>query len=215
MSELLRLAVLLSGHGTTLQNLIDRIADGRLAARIVLVLSDHADAYGLERAANAGLSTAVVERPDCSTREEFGQRIFQQIRASDADLVCLAGFMRLLPIPDDFKNRVMNLHPSLIPAFCGKGYYGMHVHNAVIEYGAKVTGCTVHFADNQYDHGPIIVQKPVPVYDDDTAETLARRVHQQECETYPEAIRLFAEGRLRVEGRKVRVADLPGMELDG
>jgi folate-dependent phosphoribosylglycinamide formyltransferase PurN len=108
-------------------------------------------------------------------------------------------------IPDDFRHRVLNIHPALIPAFCGKGFYGHRVHEAVLEYGAKVSGCTVHFADTQYDHGPIVLQRAVPVLDDDTPDTLAARIFEQECEAYPEAIRLFAEGRLKIEGRKVRI----------
>jgi phosphoribosylglycinamide formyltransferase-1 len=120
-------------------------------------------------------------------------------------LVCLAGFLQLISIPEDFQGRVMNIHPALIPAFCGKGFYGHHVHEAVLAYGVKITGCTVHFCDNQYDHGPIILQRAVPVLDDDTPDSLAARVFQQECEAYPEAIRLFAEGRLRIEGRRVRI----------
>jgi formyltetrahydrofolate-dependent phosphoribosylglycinamide formyltransferase len=206
MHDPIRLAVLLSSNGTTLQNLIDRVADGRLKAKIALVISDHSDAYGLERARLAGIPTAVVERPDCSSREEFGERIFDLIRKGDVDLVCLAGFLRLLPIPNDFRHRVMNIHPSLIPAFCGKGFYGMRVHEAVVASGVRFTGCTVHFADDQYDHGPIILQRVIPVHDDDTAERLAYRLHFEEREAYPEAIRLFAEGRLRVEGRRVHVA---------
>jgi folate-dependent phosphoribosylglycinamide formyltransferase PurN len=113
--------------------------------------------------------------------------------------------LQLIQIPDDFLGRVMNIHPALIPAFCGKGFYGHHVHEAVLAYGAKITGCTVHFADNQYDHGPIILQRAVPVLDDDTPGSLAERVFAQECEAYPEAIRLFAAGRLRIQGRRVRV----------
>jgi formyltetrahydrofolate-dependent phosphoribosylglycinamide formyltransferase len=201
----IRLAVLLSGGGTTLQNLLDRIADGRLTARVALVAANRADAFGLKRAEKAGVTTAIVERKQCGSREEFSARLFEHCRRAEADLVCMAGFMQLLVIPDDFLGRVMNIHPALIPAFCGKGYYGHYVHEAVLAYGAKTTGCTVHFADNQYDHGPIILQRTVPVYDDDTAETLADRVFGQECEAYPEAIRLFAEGRLKIEGRKVRI----------
>src|SRR5207302_2722105 len=163
------------------------------------------DAYGLERARRAGVRAAVVERAECASREEFGRRIFDRCREARADLVCLAGFLQLLPVPDDFAGRVMNIHPSLIPAFCGQGYYGHRVHEAALEAGVKVSGCTVHFADNVYDHGPIILQRVVPVLDDDTPDTLAARVFAQECEAYPEAIRLFAEGRLRVEGRRVRV----------
>jgi len=119
--------------------------------------------------------------------------------------VCLAGFLQLLTIPEDFAGRVMNIHPALIPAFCGKGFYGHRVHEAVLEAGVKVSGCTVHFADNLYDHGPVIVQRTVPVRDGDTAEVLAARVFEQECEAYPEAIRLFAEGRLQIVGRTVRL----------
>jgi phosphoribosylglycinamide formyltransferase 1 len=200
-----RLAVFLSGNGTTLQNLLDKIAAGRLQAQIVLVVSNHADVYGLVRAVNAGIPTAVVERKEYGSREEFSQKLFDLCRQAQVELVCLAGFLQLIHIPDDFQGRVMNIHPALIPAFCGKGYYGNHVHEAVLAYGAKVTGCTVHFCDNQYDHGPIILQRTVPVLDEDTPETLAARVFEQECEAYPEAIRLFAEGRLRIQGRLVHV----------
>jgi formyltetrahydrofolate-dependent phosphoribosylglycinamide formyltransferase len=201
----IRVAVLLSGNGTTLQNLLDRSADGRLRAEVVLVVSNRSDAFGLERATRAGVRAAVVERADCPSRDEFGRRIFDLCREAKVDLVCLGGFLQLLPIPDDFAGRVMNIHPALIPAFCGKGFYGHRVHEAALEMGVKVSGCTVHFADNVYDHGPIILQRVVPVLDDDTADTLAARVFEQECEAYPEAIRLFAEGRLRIEGRRVRV----------
>lgn len=202
----LRLAVLLSGSGTTLQNLIDRIVDGRLRAQIVLVLSSKPDAFGLERAKKAGVPTAVVVRKECADATEFSRRVFEHVRRAEAQLVCMAGFLQLLPIPDDFLGRVMNIHPALIPAFCGKGMYGHHVHEAVLAYGAKVSGCTVHFADNQYDHGPIVLQRTVPVLDGDTPDSLAARVFEQECEAYPEAIRLFAEGRMRIEGRHVKFA---------
>src|SRR5262245_5408688 len=201
----IRLAAFVSAGGTTLQNLLDRVADGRLRAEVVLVASSRADAFALERARRAGVPAVVVERKACGSREEFSRRLFDACRRARAELVCLAGFLQLIAIPDDLAGRVFNVHPALIPAFCGKGFYGHHVHEAVLAYGAKVSGCTVHFADNQYDHGPIVLQRPVPVHDDDTPETLAARVFEQECEAYPEAIRLFAEGRLRVEGRRVRV----------
>jgi len=207
MHQPIRIAVLLSGAGTTLQNLLDRVADGRLKARIVLVISDQADAGGLDRAAKAGVPTAVVERRGYPSRAEFSKAIFDPCRQARCDLVCMAGFLQLLEIPDDFQGRVMNIHPALIPAFCGKGFWGHRVHEGVLAYGAKMSGCTVHFADNQYDHGPIVLQRVVPVLDDDTADTLAARVFEQECEAYPEAIRLFAEGKLRVNGRRVRVVD--------
>src|SRR6516162_1311156 len=205
----IRLAVLLSGNGTTLQNLLDHIADGELAAKIVQVVSSRTDAFGIERARQAGVPTAVVNRKDCADADEFSRRIFELIRQSQADLVCMAGFLHLLPIPDDFQHRVMNIHPALLPAFGGKGLYGHHVHEAVLNAGAKVSGCTVHFADNEYDHGPIIVQRSIPVLETDTPETLAFRVFEQECAAYPEAIRLFAEGKLHVEGQRVRIGE-PG-----
>jgi formyltetrahydrofolate-dependent phosphoribosylglycinamide formyltransferase len=208
MTEPIRVAVLLSGGGTTLQNLLDRGGEGQFRARVVSVVSSNAQAFGVTRARNAGLPTAVVERKTCPSREEFSRRIFDHCRAAGAELVCMAGFLQLVLIPRDFENRVLNIHPALIPAFCGKGFHGLHVHQAVLDAGVKLTGCTVHFADNQYDHGPIILQRPVPVFDDDTAESLQARVFAEECRAYPEAIRLFAEGRLRVEGRRVRI--LPG-----
>ncbi len=201
----LRLAVLISGSGTTLQNLIDRIADGRLRAEIVQVISSHEGVAGVDRSRRGGLPTSVLTRKEAGSQKEFSRRIFDLCRQARADLVCMAGFLQLITIPDDFAGRVMNIHPALIPAFCGKGFYGPHVHEAVLAYGAKVSGCTVHFADNQYDHGPIILQYPVPVRDDDTPETLAARVFEQECEAYPEAIRLFGEGRLQIESRRVRI----------
>ncbi len=205
MNAPLRLAVLLSGSGTTLQNLLDHIARGTLAAEIVQVVSSKADAYGLTRAAQARISRQIVERKSCATREEFSERIFAPCLAADVDLVCMAGFLQLVFIPPALTGRVMNIHPALIPAFSGKGFHGRRVHEAVLATGVKVTGCTVHFADNEYDHGPIILQRVVPVLDDDTPETVAARVFEQECEAYPEAIRLFSAGRLRVEGRRVRI----------
>jgi phosphoribosylglycinamide formyltransferase-1 len=200
-----RLAVFLSSGGTTLQNLLDRIGDGRLNAQIVLVASNNSDAFGLVRAENAGIPTAVVDRKSSALREDFSRKLFDLCREHRSDLVCLAGFLQLISIPDDFQGRVMNIHPALIPALCGKGFYGHHVHEAALACGVKITGCTVHFCDNQYDHGPIILQRAVPVLEDDTPDTLAARVFEQECEAYPEAIRLFAEGRLRIESRRVRI----------
>lgn len=199
----IRLAVLLSGSGTTLQNLIDRSASGSLPATIALVVSSKAGAGGLERAHQAGLPTLTVVRKEAGSVEEFSGRIFDACRQAHIDLVCLGGFLQLLQIPEDFMGKVMNIHPALVPAFSGKGYYGHFVHEAALAYGVKVSGCTVHFADNVYDHGPIILQRTVPVLDGDTADILAARVFAEECEAYPEAIRLFAEGRLRIEGRRV------------
>lgn len=202
-SQPIRVGVLVSGGGTTLQNFLDRIAAGQLRAEIVVVVSNNANAFALERARGAGIATAFVSRKEAGSTEDFSRRIFDRLRDARVDLVCMAGFLQLIHVPDDFLHRVMNIHPALIPAFCGKGYYGKHVHEAVLQYGAKISGCTVHFADNQYDHGPIILQRAVPVRDDDTPATLAARVFEEECAAYAEAITLFAEGRLRLDGRRV------------
>ncbi len=202
----LNLAVLLSGGGTTLQNIIDHIEQGKLDARVACVISSRATAYGLERARNHNIPAFTVNRKDFGDDiDRFNAEIWQIIRAHKADLVVLAGFMSLLRVPTDYVHRIMNVHPALIPAFCGKGLYGHHVHEAVLAYGAKISGATIHFVDDQYDHGPIILQEAVPVLDDDTPDTLAERVMAKERELYPRAIQLFAENRLRVEGRRVRV----------
>jgi len=201
----LRIAVLISGGGTTLKNILDRIDAGQLAAEVSLVIASSAEAKGLALAAEAGIPGEVICREDFPSREEFSEAIFRRAREVEADLVVMGGFLKRITVPDDFTNRVTNIHPALIPAFCGKGFYGRRVHEAVVEYGAKISGCTVHFADNEYDHGPVILQKAVPVLDDDTPETLAARVFGAECEAYPEALALIAAGRVRVEGRRVRI----------
>jgi phosphoribosylglycinamide formyltransferase-1 len=200
----IRLAVCVSGGGTTLQNLIDRIAAGTLRAEIVQVIASRPKVGAIAKAEAVGLPVAVVTRSGRSV-EAFSGEVFDLIRGHAAELVVLAGFLSLLEIPDDYHARVLNIHPSLIPAFCGKGYHGLAVHQAAIDYGVKVAGCTVHFADATYDTGPIILQRPVPVLDDDTPATLAARVFAAECEALPEAIALYAAGRLKVEGRRVRV----------
>ena len=187
----MRIAVLLSGSGRSLQNLIDRCRAGELPASIVLAISNKADAYGLERARQAGIPTHVVAKKD-HPGEQFSQRIFELCREAKVDLVCLAGFLQLLTIPDEFAGRVLNIHPALLPKFGGHGMYGHHVHEAVLAAGEPVSGCTVHVATNEYDRGPILVQKQVPVLPDDTADTLAARVFEAECEAYPEAIKLMA-----------------------
>jgi len=205
MAKPINVAVLLSGGGTTLQNLIDRIAAGRLDAKISVVVSSRAKAYGLERARKHGIPAVVIPSRKYRNSEALSEAVAAELEKHPVDLVVMAGFMCFLRVPEKFLGRVMNIHPALIPSFCGEGYYGHHVHEAVLEYGAKVSGCTVHFADNEYDHGPVILQRTVPVLDDDTPDTLAARVFEQECEAYPEAIQLFAEGRLKIEGRRVRV----------
>ena len=202
--EPLRLAVLVSGGGTTMVNLAQYIDQGELNATIEVVISSSANAKGVERAESRGYRTHVVDRKAYPTSEAMSEAIWPVIRDSNADLVCMAGFLCLISIPQDFQNRVMNIHPSLLPSFGGKGMYGKRVHQAVLDAGCKVSGCTVHFANEEYDRGPIIVQRTCPVEDGDTADTLASRVFEQECAAYPEAIRLFHAGRLNVEGGRVR-----------
>ena len=200
-----RIAALVSGGGSTLDNIRAKIADGQLNAEVVQVIASRADCAGVEKAHAANLPCQVISRKDFADVIEFSDAIFSLCREARADLVTLAGYLQLIEIPDDFHLRVMNIHPALIPSFCGHGYYGHHVHEAVLGRGAKVSGCTVHFADNQYDHGPIIVQRCVPVAEGDTPDSLAARVFQAECEAYPEAIRLFASGRLEICANRVCV----------
>lgn len=201
----MRLAVLISGGGTTLQNFIDQIAAGRLSAEIRIVIASRTDAAGLQRARAAGLPAVAIARKQFGDTNAFNDALHDELARHELDLVLLGGFLSPLQLRGKYNHRVLNIHPALIPAFCGKGFYGERVHRAAIEAGVKVSGCTVHFADDQYDHGPIILQGTVPVLDDDTPETLAARVHRVENELYPEAVRLWAAGRLHVEGRRVRV----------
>jgi len=201
----IKLAVFLSGNGTTLQNILDRCAADELDATVACVLSSRENAYGLERAHAAGIPALAVPRKDFDDIEAFGRAIWTAVDEYAPDLVVLAGFMSLLPIPEAYAGRIMNVHPALIPAFSGQGMYGDKVYQAVLDYGLKMTGVTVHFVDDEYDRGPVIAQSPVPVMEDDTIETLAARVQEEERKLYPAAIQLYAEGRLKIEGRHVRV----------
>ncbi|RUL88900.1 phosphoribosylglycinamide formyltransferase [Tautonia sociabilis] len=202
----IRLAVLASGGGTTLQNLIDRIAERTLSASIVRVIVSKPGVGAIDRAERAGIPTSVVRKAGLDPAS-YERAIFAPIREAGADLVVLAGFLSLLPIPEDYRGKIVNVHPSLLPAFGGKGYHGEAVHQAAIEQGVKVSGCSVHFVDEHYDNGPIILQRTVPVLDDDTPATLASRVQAAERQALPEAIALYADGRLLVEGRRVRILD--------
>lgn len=186
----LRLAVLISGSGRTLDNLIEQIADGRLAAEIALVVSSRADVRGVTIAAGVGVPV-VVHSPRNRPTEEWGDDVFAAVRGVQPDLVVMAGFLHLVRIPPDFSGRVINIHPSLLPAFGGKGFHGMHVHRAVIDRGCTVSGCTVHLVDDEYDHGRILLQNTVPVLPDDTPDSLAARVFAAECAALPEAIAGF------------------------
>jgi phosphoribosylglycinamide formyltransferase-1 len=201
----LRIAVLISGGGRTLKNLLDLAAEGRLPVDVRLVVSSSPKAGGLEFARAANVPTQVFERRDYDSNQVYGDAIFAACRDARVDFVAMAGFLKLAPVPDDFSGRVLNIHPALLPAFGGHGMYGHHVHQAVLDAGVKVTGVTVHFVDNHYDQGPIIWQQPVPVFDDDTADTLAGRVFEAEKEAYPHVLRLIAAGRIQLEGRRVRI----------
>jgi phosphoribosylglycinamide formyltransferase-1 len=209
-SDPLKLAVLISGSGRTLKNFIDLAAVGELPIDIRLVVSSTAKASGLRFAEEADIPTRIVCRGDYPVGEAgdraYGDVIFAACREAGVELVAMAGFLKLAPVPDDFVGRVVNIHPALIPAFCGRGMYGERVHQAVIDAGVKVTGCTVHFVDNEYDAGPIIWQQPVPVFDDDTADTLAKRVFEAEKEAYPHVLKLLASGRVKLERRRVTIA---------
>ncbi len=205
----MRIAVLISGTGRTLRNMLRRIETGELSAAVCLVISSTPNARGLQYAEKSSIPLDVIEREDSPTREAFSRAIFDRVRPAEADLVALGGFVKWLWVPPDFANRVVAIHPSLVPAFCGKGFYGQHVHEAVLEYGVKITGCTVHLVDNDYDHGPVVLQSPVPVLEGDTLDSLEARVFAAECEAYPKALQLIAQGRVWVEGRRVRI--LPGL----
>lgn len=191
----LRLAVLLSGSGRTLENLLERIAGGQLAATVAMVVSSRADVRGVRIAETASIPVQVLP-PTARPLDAWSNDIFAACRAANPDLVVMAGFLHLVEIPSDFAGRVINIHPSLLPAFGGKGFHGMHVHRAVIERGCTVSGCTVHLVDGEYDHGRILLQKTVPVLPDDTPESLAARVFAAECDALPEAINRFASGSL-------------------
>jgi len=205
----LKLAVLISGSGRTLKNFIDLAAEDQLPIDIRLVVSSSPSASGLKFAEESAIPTKVIERgkfPKSSAGDDaFGDAIFDACRNAGVDYVAMAGFLKLAPVPDDFAGRVVNIHPALIPAFCGPGMYGHRVHQAVLDAGVRVTGCTVHFVDNQYDHGPIIWQQPVPVFDDDTADTLAKRVFEVEKEAYPHVLRLLAGSRIKFENGRATI----------
>jgi phosphoribosylglycinamide formyltransferase 1 len=204
-SSPIRLAVCVSGEGTTLQNLIDQIRLRRLKAELVQVVASRPRIGAIARAESARIPLALANY-NARSRTEFSNSVFEPIRHSKADLVILAGFLALVKIPPDYKGRVLNVHPSLIPSFCGKGFYGSKVHEAALATGVKISGCTIHFADDSYDTGPIIAQRAVPVLENDTIDTLTARVFTEECKALPEAISLYAEGRLKLDGRRVRVA---------
>ena len=202
MARKVSIGVLISGSGTNLQAIIDAVEANELDARIEIVLSNRADAYGLIRAKKHGIPTEVLDHKQFPNREAFDQAVVDHLRAHGVELVILAGFMRLLsPVfVTAYSNRIMNIHPALLPAFPG-----LNVQRKAVEHGVRFSGCTVHFVNEECDEGPIIIQAVVPVFPDDTEQSLAARILEQEHRIYPRAIQLYSEGRLRIEGRKVIV----------
>ena len=200
-----RLGVLISGGGTTLMNILEYVRQGRLNAEVAVVISSRSSVSGVERAKNAGLDVKIIRKKDHVDIDEFSRHIEEELEIAKVDLVIQAGWLCLWKIPAKYENRVMNIHPALLPSFGGQGMWGHHVHEAVLKTGCKVSGCTVHFCTNEYDKGPIIVQRACEVKDDDTPDTLAARVFEQECIAYPRAIELFAEGRISVENNITKI----------
>ncbi|MFQ5586185.1 MAG: phosphoribosylglycinamide formyltransferase [Thermodesulfobacteriota bacterium] len=197
---MINLGILVSGNGTNLQSIIDAIEAGLLDARIAVVISNNPDAIALERAGRHNIPTEVLPNNACPSREEYDRKVVEVLKSNKVDLVLLAGFMRIITgtLINVFPMRIMNIHPALLPAFPG-----LHVQRKAIEHGAKFSGATVHFVDEGVDTGPIIIQAVVPVHDDDTEETLAARILKEEHRIYPQAIQLFAEGRIKIRGRRV------------
>jgi len=201
----IRLGVLISGGGRTMMNILEHINKENLDAKIALVISSRSMAAGVEKAKNAGLDVKIIRKKDYPDIDEFSRKIDEQLVAADVDLVVQAGWLCLWKIPMRYKNRVMNIHPALLPSFGGKGMWGHHVHEAVLEKGCKVSGCTVHFCTNEYDKGPIIVQRGCEVKENDTPDSLASRVFEHECVAYPEAIKLFQQGRIAIYKSRVKI----------
>ncbi len=199
MAEKMPVAVLISGRGRTLKNLLDKIEAGELDVEISVVIASSQNASGMQYAEKAGIPVEVIESSKFADNAEFSKAIFRLCRMTGVRYVVLAGWLSFITIPEDFEDRVLNIHPSLIPSFCGKGMYGGSVHEQALERGVKVSGCTVHFADNVYDNGPIVCQKVVPVLDGDTVETLSDRVlFDAEFVAYPEVLQALAERRVQV-----------------
>ena len=205
-----RIAVLLSGTGTSLENLLERIDEGSVPGEVCVVVSSKANAPGLERARRRGIPALAVPRKEHADVARFNDAVHAALDAHGPDLVLLLGFLSPFETRGRFERRALNVHPALIPSFCGKGFYGRRVHEAVLAAGAKVSGATVHFVDGEYDHGPIVLQEAVAVREDDTPDSLAARVQEVERRLVPEAVRLFAAGRLALEGRRVRITAARG-----
>ncbi|NLL81411.1 MAG: phosphoribosylglycinamide formyltransferase [Tissierellia bacterium] len=201
-----KIGVLISGGGTNLQSIIDNIDKGNINGEIKLIISNKRDAYGLERGKKAGIQSIFLSPSDYSDFQSYNRKLIEEFKKRDVELIVLAGYLKILSkdFVSEYKDRIINIHPSLIPSFCGKGYYGDRVHQAVLDYGCKITGATVHFVDEDADTGPIILQEAVRVHEDDTVESLQKKVLEIEHQILVEAVSLFCAGKLRVEGRLVK-----------
>ncbi|MGB9690024.1 phosphoribosylglycinamide formyltransferase [Thermogutta sp.] len=203
--RILPVAVLISGTGRTLRDLLKAVDEGRVPIDVRLVIASTPNASGLQYAEFMGIPAEVIERKDYDSSDAYSAAIYQRCKEIGAEYIIMAGFAIRLTIIPEFQNRVIGTHPALAPAFCGQGYFGRRVHEAVLEHGVKVTGCTVFFLDQEYNNGPVIIQKWIPVEPDDTVEKLEARVLKLETEALIEALQLLAENRIRVEGRRVRI----------
>lgn len=204
----LKIGVLISGSGTNLQSLIDNVENGQIDGKITVVISNKIDAYGLERARQHNIKTVFVDQKNYQDSEIYNEEVIKELKSNGVELVVLAGYLKILShnFIETYRNRIINIHPSLIPSFCGKGYYGLKVHEAAVSYGVKISGATVHFVDEEADSGPIIIQETVKVDYKDTPEKLQKKVLKIEHKILPQAVKLFCEGRLDVVGRKVEIS---------
>jgi len=204
-----KIGVLISGSGTNLQSLIDNSENGNIDGKIAVVISNKKDAYGLERARQKNIPAAYINRRDYGSFDEFNSAIIEELKRHDVELVVLAGYLKILSSEfiDKYRNRIINIHPSLIPSFCGKGYYGIKVHEEVVEYGVKLSGATVHFVDEEADTGAIIIQEAVAVDSEDTADTLQQKVLKIEHKILPLAVKYYCEGKIQITGRKVKIKE--------
>lgn len=206
----IRIGVMASGGGTNLQAIMDSCERGEIDGEVAIVISDNAEAFALERARKKGIAAKMISAKGLK-REEHERKVYAALSEAEVDLLVLAGYMRILTpwFIEKYEGKMMNIHPALLPSFGGKGMYGEHVHRSVLDYGCKISGCTVHFVSSEVDGGPIILQEAVPVMENDTPDALANRIHPIEHRLYPKAIALFAANRLRIDGRRVRILDAP------
>jgi len=204
-----KIGVLISGGGTNLQILIDNIKKGYINGSIKLIISNKEDAFGLERAKKADIEAIYINPTLYKNAVDYDRKLIEEFKKRDIELIVLAGYLKILSreFVVEYRDRIINIHPSLIPSFCGKSFYGKRVHKAVLDYGCKITGATVHFVDENTDTGPVILQEPVKVYDDDTVESLQKRVLEAEHKILSKAVKLFCEGKLKIEGRHVKIIE--------